>query len=46
VLVTLAAASAWPVLHGVLKAEDSEGKQNSLWEMVTKSKGGRARLKK
>lgn len=35
----LDAASAWPVLHGVLKTEESEGKQNSLWETGTEYKG-------
>lgn len=36
-LVMLDAASAWPVLHGVLKTGKREGKQNSLWETGTKS---------
>lgn len=42
----LDAASAWPVMHGVLKTGKSEGKKNSLWEMGTKSKGGWTDYKK
>lgn len=36
--VMLDAALAWPVLRGVLKTGESEGKQNSLWETGIKYK--------